>query len=316
MEVTGPSKGLGGFNKMVDQVKVNQEGTNNVGSIIIEPLPQGYGMTLGNALRRVLLSSLPGAAITQVKIAGVAHEYSTIKGVNEDVVQILLNLKKVRLQIDGDKPVKLTIEEKGPKDIKAKDMRVPAGVKVANPDQPICTLADNKTKIEIELTAEKGVGYVAVEGRRGLGIGIIPLDSSFTPITKVNYKVEATRVGQITNFDKLTFDIDTDGTITPAEAVKQAATILKDYFNVLVEQKKAPKKEKEDEEVKPKIDKTASIEELELSTRITNSLRNAGIETVEDLMNAQKEELVKLKNMGAKSLSDIEEKLKDKGLIK
>ncbi len=300
---------------MVDQVKINSEGTGSEGIIVIEPLPQGYGMTLGNALRRVLLSSLPGSAVTQVKIDGVSHEYSTIKGVKEDVVQILLNLKKVRLQIEGDKPVKLTIEAKGPKEVKAKDIEVPAGVKIANPDQLIATLADNKTKFEVELTAEKGVGYVPVEGRRGLGIGTIPLDANFTPITRVNYKVEATRVGQITNFDKLTFDMATDGTVTPAQAIKEAAKILTDYFNVLVEQKKAPKKEKAEEEVKPKIEKNASVEELELSTRITNSLRNAGVETVDDLMNAKKEELVKLKNMGAKSLSDIEEKLKEKGLI-
>ena len=300
---------------MVDQVKINSQGNGVEGTIVIEPLPQGYGMTLGNALRRVLLSSLPGSAITQVKIDGVSHEYSTVKGVKEDVVQIILNLKKVRLQIEGDKPVKMTIEAKGPKEVKAKDIEVPAGVKIANPDQIIATLADNKTKFEVELVAEKGVGYVPVEGRRGLGIGTIPLDANFTPITKVNYKVEATRVGQITNYDKLTFDMTTDGTITPAQAVKEAAQILTEYFTILVEQKKTPKKEKAEEEVKPKIEKNASVEELELSTRITNSLRNAGIETVDDLMNAKKEELVKLKNMGAKSLSDIEEKLKDKGLI-
>lgn len=301
---------------MVDQVKISIDGAGSSGNVVIEPLPQGYGMTLGNALRRVLLSSLPGAAITQVKIAGVSHEYSTIKGVKEDVVQILLNLKKVRLSIDGDKPVKLDLSVKGPKEVTAKDLEVPAGAKVSNPDQPIATLTDAKTKLEIELTAEKGVGYVPVEGRRGLGIGVIPLDANFTPIRKVNYRVEATRVGQITNFDKLTFEIETDGTTTPAESVKEAAQILSDYFNVLVEQKKAPKKEKDDDQPKPKIEKSASIEELELSTRITNSLKNAGIDTVEQLMSAPKEELVKLKNMGAKSLSDIEEKLKEKGLIK
>ena len=301
---------------MVDQVKINAEGGSSEGTIIIEPLPQGYGMTLGNALRRVLLSSLPGSAVTQVKIDGVSHEYSTIKGVKEDVVQILLNLKKIRLQMDADKPVKLSLDVKGPKEVKAKDLDLPSGVKIANPDQPIATLADNKTRLELELTAEKGVGYAPVEGRRGLGIGVIPLDANFTPIVRVNYKVEATRVGQITNFDKLTFEITTDGTVTPAQAVKEAGKILTDYFNILVEQKKAPKKEKESDEVRPKIEKNASVEELELSTRITNSLRNAGIETVEDLMNAKKEELVKLKNMGAKSLSDIEEKLKDKGLVK
>lgn len=299
---------------MVDQVKISHSGGNTEGSIVIEPLPQGFGMTLGNALRRVLLSSLEGAAITQAKIAGAAHEYSTVKGVKEDVVQILLNLKKVRLQVETDKEIKLNLDEKGPKVVTAADIKVPAGVTITNPEQVIASLADNKTKLDVEMVAEKGVGYTSVDGRRGLGIGTIPLDANFTPIVRVNYRVEATRVGQITNFDKLVFDIVTDGTVTPAESVKQASKILTDYFNVLVEQKKAPKKEKEDEEVKPKIDKSASIEELELATRITNSLKNSGIETVEDLLNAPKEELVKLKNMGAKSLSDIEEKLREKGL--
>jgi DNA-directed RNA polymerase subunit alpha len=301
---------------MVDQVKISHSGGNSEGTIVIEPLPQGFGMTLGTALRRVLLSSLSGAAITQAKIAGAAHEYSTVKGVKEDVVQILLNLKKIRLQSDTDKEIKLSVDEKGPKEVKASDIKVPAGVKITNPDQHIASLSDNKSKLEIDMVAERGVGYTSVEGRRGLGIGTIPLDANFTPITRVNYRVEATRVGQITNFDKLTFDISTDGTVSPAEAVKQASKILTDYFNVLVEQKKAPKKEKESDEVKPKIDKSATIEELELATRITNSLKNAGIETVEDLLNAPKEDLVKLKNMGAKSLSDIEAKLAEKGLLK
>ena len=297
---------------MVDQVKIRQEGGSREGSIIVEPLPQGYGVTIGNALRRILLSSLPGGAITQVKITGVAHEYSTIKGVKEDVVEILLNLKKIRLQIDGDKPVKLSLEAKGAGDVTAGQIKLPSGVKITNPDQIIASLADAKAKLEMDLTAEKGVGYVSVEDRRSLGIGTIPLDATFTPVTRANYKVEATRVGQITNFDKLTIDLVTDGTSTPAEAVKEAARILTNYFNVLVEQKKAPKKEKE-AAPKPKIDQSALVEELELSTRITNSLKNAEINTVGQLLETPKEELVKLKNMGAKSISDIEEKLKDKG---
>ncbi len=301
---------------MVDQVKISHTGNNTEGSIVVEPLPQGFGTTLGNALRRVLLSSLEGAAITQAKLSGVAHEYSTMKGVKEDVVQILLNLKKVRLQIEGDKQVKLEIDEKGPKEVKASDIKAPAGVKITNPELHIASLSDSKSKLEIELVAEKGVGFVTVEDRRNLGIGTIPLDANFTPITRVNFRVEATRVGQITNYDKLIFDITTDGTVAPAESIKQASKILSDYFNVLVEQKKTPKKEQSDEEARPKIDKSASIEELELATRITNSLKNAGIETIDDLMNAHKEDLVKLKNMGAKSLSDIEEKLKEKGLVK
>lgn len=301
---------------MVDKVRVSSEGNSREGTLVIEPLPQSYGVTLGNSLRRVLLTSLPGAAITQVKISGASHEYSTIRGVKEDVVEIILNLKRVRLKIEGDKPVKLSLEAKGPKKVMASDIEVPAGVQIANPDHYIASLADSKTKLSMDMKAEKGFGYVPVESRRSLGVGTIPLDATFSPVNKVNYKVEATRVGQITNFDKLILSVTTDGTITPQEATKQASQILTDYFNVLVEQKKPPKKDKAKEAPRPKIDKDALVEELELSTRITNSLRNAGIDTVAKLLEVPKEELVKLKNMGAKSISDIEEKLKEKGLTK
>ena len=300
---------------MVDKVRVKSEGNDKEGTLIIEPLPQSYGVTLGNSLRRVLLTSLPGAAITQVKIAGANHEYSTIRGVREDVVQVLINLKGVRLQIESDKPVKLTLDVKGPKEVFAKNIEIPAGVKIANPDHYIASLADSKTRLNIEMKAETGFGYVPVESRRSLGVGTIPLDAAFSPVLRVNYKVEATRVGQITNFDKLILTVTTDETITPSEAVKQASKVLTDYFNVLVEQKKPSKEEKTEKAPRPKIDKDALVEELELSTRITNSLHNAGIDTVAKLLETPKEELVKLKNMGAKSISDIEEKLKEKGLI-
>lgn len=299
---------------MLDLLKVTSVGSDVDGSIVVEPLPQGYGLTLGNALRRVLLSSLPGAAITQVKIAGVKHEYSTIKGVKEDVVELLLNLKKVRLSIEGEKSAKLEIDGKGVTDIKAKDIKAPAGVTIENPDLHIASLSDAKVKLSIEMTAEKGVGFLPVESRRSLGIGTIPLDASFSPVVKVNYKVEPTRVGQTTNFDKLTLFITTDGTVTPAESIKAAANILEDYFKALVEQREKPLKEKE-KTVVPKIDKDALIEELELSTRITNAMKNANIDTIGKLLETPKEDLVKLKNMGAKSISDIEEKLKAKDLI-
>lgn len=298
---------------MIELVKVNQTGNSHEGAIVVEPLPQGYGLTIGNALRRVLLSSLAGVAITQVKIENIKHEYSTIKGVKEDVVEILLNLKRVRLKVEGERSVKLKIEAKGPGEVKAGDIEVPAGVEIANPDLHIAQLADSKTKIEMEMTAEQGTGFLPVESRRSLGIGTIPLDATFSPVLKVNYKVEPTRVGQMTNFDKLTIFITTDGTLTPAEAVKQASKNLQDYFGLLVEQRKRAIKEKEAKPL-PKIDKSASVEELELSTRITNALRNAGIDTVGQLLKTPKEELVKLKNMGAKSISDIEEQLKEKGL--
>lgn len=299
---------------MLDLLQVNKKGNSHEGTIVVEPLPQGYGLTLGNALRRVLLASLQGAAVTQVKISGVKHEYSTIKGVKEDVVEVLLNLKKLRLSVENDKSVKLEIDAKGPGEVKAKNIKAPSGVEIVNPDLHIASLADGKTKLEMELTAEKGAGFLPVESRRSLGIGTIPLDATFSPVSKVTYKVEPTRVGQMTNFDKLTLFITTDGTLTPADAVKQASKILEDYFSLLVEQREQPLKAKEPKVV-PKIDKNAMVEELELSTRITNALRNAGIDTVEKLLGTPKEELVKLKNMGAKSISDIEERLKEKDLL-
>jgi DNA-directed RNA polymerase subunit alpha len=299
---------------MLDLIKVAQTGNSHEGSIVVEPLPQGYGITIGNSLRRVLLASLSGAAITQVKISGVKHEYSTLKGVKEDVVEILLNLKRVSLKMQGDKSAKLEIEAKGPGEVKAKNIKVGPEVEIANPDLHIASLADNKTKLNIEMTAEKGTGFLPVESRRSLGIGTIPLDANFSPVLKVNYKVEPTRVGQVTNFDKLTLFINTDDTLTPAEAVKQASKILEDHFKILVEQRKQPIKSSEPKKA-PKIDKDALVEELELSTRITNALRNAGIDTVAKLLETPKENLVKLKNMGAKSISDIEEKIKEKELV-
>jgi len=299
---------------MLDLVKVSQSGDSKQASIVVEPLPQGYGLTLGNSLRRVLLASLPGAAITQAKIDGIQHEYSTIKGAKEDVVEILLNLKKVRLTIEGDKSVKLEIDAKGPREIRAKDIEVPAGVKITNPDLYIVSLAE-KAKLSMEMTAEKGQGFLPVESRKSLGIGRIPLDATFSPIVRVNYKVEPIRVGQVTNFDKLTISITTDGTISPSEAVRDASKILQDYFAILVEQRKQPIRVQEPPALAAKINKSASVEELELSTRVTNALKNANIDTVEKLIETPKEELVKLKNMGAKSISDIEEKLKEKGLV-
>lgn len=299
---------------MIDLVKVVQSGSKNDGSIIVEPLPQGYGITIGNSLRRVLLSSLPGAAITQVKITGVPHEYSTLKGVKEDVVEILLNLKKVRLKIGGDKSIKLQLQAKGIGDITAKDIKTPGDVEIINPDLYIASLSDKKASLNMEMVAENGVGFVPVESRRSLGIGQIPLDATFSPVQKVNYKVEPTRVGQRTDFDKLTLFITTDGSLTPAESVKEASKILQDYFALMVEQRKQPLKEQEKPKPSQQIDKSATVEELELSTRITNALRNAGIDTIEKLMETPKEDLVKLKNMGAKSISDIEVKIKEKGI--
>ncbi len=300
---------------MLEDIKISYSSKGNLGSVVVEPLPQGYGVTLGNALRRVLLSSLPGAAITAAKISGVSHEYSTIKGVKEDVVQILLNLKSIRLKIEGDKSVKLTLDVKGPKTVTAKDIKVPNGVEIVNSDHIIATLGDNKTKLEMELTAEKGVGFRPIEDRRSSGIGTIPMDATFSPVLRVNYWVEATRVGQVTNFDKLSLELTTDGTIISNEAVKEASKILIGLFDLFAQDKKAKKKPEEKEIKKADVDANASIEELELSTRVTNSLKAAGIETVSQLIDTPKEELLKLKNTGSKSINDIDKKLKEKGLV-
>lgn len=305
---------------MIDQIKITipkQELT--FGEVIMEPLPQGYGLTLGNALRRVLLTSLKGMAVTSVKIAGVAHEYSTLEGIKEDVVEILLNLKKIRLTREDSQPqeIKLTLSEKGIKEVKAKDLKITGNARIANPDLVIATLTAAKAKFELEATAESGVGYLPVEDRRSSGIGIIPLDAVFSPVLRVNYRVEATRVGQITNFDKLSMQIYTDGTILPENALREAAKILSEYFGLLLGpfgEEGYEVKSKTPVSVVSKTSKEDSIEELDLPTRVTNSLKSAGIETIGTLLTTSSEKILSLKNLGTKSYSIIEEKLAEKGL--
>lgn len=307
---------------MIDQVKIAvlKQGSN-FGEVVVEPLPQGFGVTLGNALRRVLLTSLPGMAVTSVKIDGVAHEYSTIQGVKEDVVQILLNLKKIRLQpqtVEGGSQIKAKLSEKGVKVVTAGDLEITGGARVTNPDQLIAALTSSKAKLELDLTAEGGVGYLPVEDRKSAGIGVIPLDAVFSPVIRVNYKVEATRVGQITNFDKLTLQVLTDGTILPEDAVRKAAKILSDYFDLLQGEYGAQRNKKEPRRVAPtvKISKEDQVEELELPTRVMNSLKSAGIETVGDLLGTPQDKILSLKNLGAKSFGIINERLEEKGLVK
>lgn len=303
---------------MFEKVKVRYKSAEkNRGSFVIEPLPQGYGMTIGNGLRRVLLSSLPGAAITSVKIHGATHEFSTLKGVKEDMVQFLLNLKRVRVKLDSKDKVVVKLSATGPGDVKAKDIDTPTGVKVVNADEHLATLSDKKTKLEAELTVESGTGYMPVEDRKASGIGVIPLDAIFSPVIRVNYQIEATRVGQFTNFDKLTMEVVTDGTMDPENAVKEAARILVNGFEMLVN---PAKKGAEEEEVKPArpragLDEAATIEELELPTRVNNALHSAGIETIADLLATPQDKLSTIKNLGAKSVKDIKEKLAEKGLV-
>ncbi|MBI2599285.1 DNA-directed RNA polymerase subunit alpha [Candidatus Curtissbacteria bacterium] len=300
----------------LSQVEIQTEKeTTDFGKFIIEPLDQGYGHTIGNALRRVLLSSLPGAAISQVKIAGVRHQFSGVTGMSEDIVELILNLKKVRLKISGDKPVKLNLEVKGPKEATAGDIEKAAGVEIVNPQLVIAHLADSKARLSARLVAETGSGYSLADERKTDEIGVIPLDANFSPIVHANYKVEATRVGRLTNYDKLTLEITTDGTIKPSDALKTAARILVDYFTTVREPQVAGKKEKKPKIIPPSDEllKT-SLEELDLPVRLTNSLKAGKIETIGDFLTRDKRDLLKMKNMGPKSIAQVEEKLRERGV--
>lgn len=284
------------------------------GLFVIDPLEKGYGQTLGNSLRRVLLTSLSGAAVTSVKIAGVAHQFTTVAGVKEDVVELLLNIKKVRLVMPSDEPVTLSLSKKGPGAVTAGDIEAPSGVVIANPDLVLGTLADKKSSLEMEMTAEKGFGYVAADEKKIDEIGRISVSALFSPVVRVNYRVEATRVGRMTNLDKLILEIWTDGTMLPLDAFRQGAKLLVSYFLQIVEPKSAAA---EGVAVTPAVSDEVlkmRIEELDIPTRIANALGNGGIETVGQLLGTARGELMKIKNLGVKSLSLVEEKLREKGV--
>lgn len=284
------------------------------GKFIIEPLDSGFGHTLGNALRRVLLSSLPGAAVTTIKITGVKHQFSTIPGLSEDVVEFILNVKKIRFKLAKNELTKVTLSVKGPGKITAGDLKVSGGIEVANKDLYLGTLADNKSKLEAEMTVEQGYGFLPAEEQKTSSTGLIPLDAVFSPILRVNYKVEATRVGRMTDLDRLILEVWTDNTIDPSEAMRLAAKTLVSYFLQIYEPKAAPT---EGVAVTPAISDEIlkmTIEELDLPTRITNALRNGGIETVGQLLGTPKKELMKIKNLGGKSILIVEEKLREKGV--
>lgn len=284
----------------------------NYGKFTITPLEQGYGDTLGNSLRRVLLGSLPGAAIVSVKIAGVKHQFSTLKGLKDDMIDFLLNLKKVRFSFSGEKPAKVTLSAKTAGEVKAKDIKVPANVKIANPEFVLATLAKG-AKLDADLEISTGVGYSPAEERKTGTIGVIPLDASFSPVIRVNYKVEETRVGRLTNYDKLTLEIWTDGTIEPKEAIVSAAKILVSFFNQIISPKKVAKEEKIKEDSLGLVGKL-SVEEIGLPTRVANALARAGYETVEALVKAKREDLVKVRNLGEKSIKIITVALQEKGV--
>lgn len=294
------------------KVKTEKE-LDNSAKIVIEPLETGFGHTLGNSLRRVLLTSLKGAAVTSVKIDGVSHQFSTIDGVMEDVIEIILNIKKLHVQVNGDKPIKLTCKASGKKVVKAGDFEIEGDGEIVNKQQVIATLTDDKSKLNMEMTAETGVGYSTVEERELSEIGVIAIDALFSPVESVNYSVDPTRVGRSTDFDRLTLDITTNGSILPLEALNQAAKILSESFRKIYE----PVSEEEVEETGSKISEEVlklTIEELDLPVRITNALKAIEINTIADLINIPRAQLLKAKNLGTKSLSLISEKLLERGL--
>ena len=300
------------MNEPMFEIK-QEESKGDYGKFVISPLERGYGDTLGNSLRRVLLTSLPGAAVTTARISGVRHQFSSLKGMKEDVVEFLLNLKKVRFSYSGEKAVKATLSVKSAGEVKAKDIKIPAPVTIANPELVLATL-NKGAKLEAEMEIEAGAGYSPAEDRTGGPIGTVPLDASFSPIQRVNYKVEETRVGRFTNFDKLILEVWTDGTITPKEATLSGAKILVSYFNQIVSPKKVEKKEvKEDVDIIGPVGKL-SVEEVGLPTRVANALVKAGYESVEELAKAKKENLVKVRNLGEKSIKIITVALAEKGV--
>lgn len=285
------------------------------GMFVMEPLEQGYGHTLGNSLRRVLLTSLPGASITSIKVGGVSHQFSTLAGLKEDIVELILNLKKVRLAVATGETAVLKLSKKGVGPVTAGDFEVPAGVTIVNPELVIANLTDKKAELELEANVETGYGYVQADERKVDEVGRIPMDSLFSPVVRVNYRVDATRVGRMTNLDKLVMEIWTDETITPLAALKSAAKVLVSYFLQVYE----PKVKVSDETiaVAPSVSDEVlkmRIEELDIPTRIVNALARGSIETIGQLLGTPRVELMKIKNLGAKSLSIVEDKLREKGV--
>ena len=292
--------------------------TSTYGKLIVEPLERGYGVTIGNALRRILLSSSPGVAITSVKIDGVLHEFSTIPGVLEDVLNIILNLKSLLVKLDGQGPETLHVKSKGVKEIKAGDIVAAKKVKILNPDLHIATLTEPDASINMEMIVEEGRGYVPSEmnKKENRPVGVIPVDSIFSPVRRVSYNIEETRVGQITNYDRLIMEIWTDGRTTPQEALTYSAKILRNYSSFLIDLKESESKIDlidEEEDIKKKI-LNQSVEELELSVRSSKCVKVFNMKTIGELAQKSENELLKMKNFGKKSLNEIREKLSKLGL--
>lgn len=302
------------------EIKETSHQDNN-STFVIEPLYPGYGMTLGNSMRRVLLSSLSGAAVTAVKIDGVSHEFSTIKGIKEDVVEIILNLKQLKVKYNEDEPTYINLSKKGKAVAKASDIKAPSGVEIINKDLEIATLDIESAKLNMEIKVERGRGYVPVESRiaEKLPVGMIAVDALYTPIKKVRYSVENTRVGQMTNLDKLILDIETDGSINPKEAVNQAAEILVGHFQVLAGHDVVSVGDQGVVTAESKQEADAAnllVEELNFSPRTANALMNNDIKTIADVIKLSNAELKELKGFGAKAYDELIDKLAELGIKK
>ena len=295
------------------------ESSENYGRYHIEPLEPGFGVTLGNALRRVLLSSLPGAAITAIKIDNVFHEFSAIPGVKEDTTEIILNVKQIRLRSFSDRPVQCYLEARGMGQVTAADINCPSDVEIINPEQVIATLDSEDSHLSIEFTVEKGKSYIPADHREDLPIGVIPVDAIYTPVYKVNYSVEDTRVGQVTDYDRLVLEIWTDGTITPDEAVSQASQILVRHLNLLTDLVGQPAGQAEAQQLAgytiPSKYYDMPIEDLDLSVRAYNCLKRAGITKVGQVLEMTEDDLLGVRNFGRKSLDELRERLAARGLL-
>ena len=292
------------------------------GKFVVKPLERGYGITLGNSLRRIMLSSLPGAAVSQIKIEGVLHEFSSIPGVKEDVSEIIMNIKSLAIKnnSESNEPKTAYIDFHGEGVVRASDIQVDQDIEIMNPDQIIATLSGGKdAKLYVELTITKGRGYVGSDKNKtaDISVGVIPVDSIYTPVERVNVTVENTRVGQMTDYDKLTLDVYTNGTLAPDEAVSLAAKVLSEHLILFIDLSENTKSvdimvEKEDDEKGKVLE--MSIDELELSVRSYNCLKRAGINTVEELTNKTSDDMMKVRNLGRKSLDEVLAKLKELGL--
>lgn len=294
--------------------------TDTYGRLVVSPLERGFGITLGNSLRRILLSSIQGAAISAVKIDSVLHEFSTLKGILEDVTEIILNLKEVRIKLIGDEPKKITLKKSGLGDVTAGDIDKDPDIRILNPEQKIATITDNDGKLEMDMMVTSGTGYATAEraDTEEWPIGTIPVDAFYSPVRKVIYNVENTRVGHRTDYDQLILDVWTDGSIRPDDATAYASKLLFEHYELFINFKEEPEFEEEveiDEEIERlKELLNTSVEELELSVRSQNCLRLAKINTLGDLIQKSEAEMLKYRNFGRKSLSEMLEKVEAKGL--